>query len=56
TIETTFRSAGFINIPPEINATIEDEDEEEPLSFVIPGGICHHWVTVDVPSVTPLSK
>ncbi|GAU46722.1 hypothetical protein TSUD_100140 [Trifolium subterraneum] len=40
----------------ETNAIIEHEDEEEPPSFVTPGRICCNWVTVDVPSVTPLSK
>ncbi|CAJ2652969.1 unnamed protein product [Trifolium pratense] len=30
--------------------------EEEPPSFVTPGRICCNWVTVDVPSITPLSK
>ncbi|GAU40248.1 hypothetical protein TSUD_219590 [Trifolium subterraneum] len=55
-IADIFRGAGFINAPPETNAIIEHEGEEEPLSFVTPGGICCNWVTVDVPSVTPLSK
>ena len=54
--EDVFRSAGFINAPPEINAIIGDEDEGEPLSFVTPGGICHNWIVVDVPSATHLSK
>ncbi|MCI30736.1 hypothetical protein A2U01_0051947, partial [Trifolium medium] len=53
---TTFRSAGFINIPPEINAIIEDRGEEELPSLVIPGGIYRNWVAIDVPSVIPLSK
>ncbi|GAU49857.1 hypothetical protein TSUD_374390 [Trifolium subterraneum] len=51
-----FRGAGFINAPPETNAIIEHEGEEEPPSFVTPRGICCNWVTVNVPSVTPLSK
>ncbi|GAU43712.1 hypothetical protein TSUD_179950 [Trifolium subterraneum] len=51
-----FRGAGFINAPPETNAIIEHEGEEEPPIFVTPGGICCNWVAVDVPSVTPLSK
>ncbi|GAU46526.1 hypothetical protein TSUD_402560 [Trifolium subterraneum] len=55
-IADIFRGAGFINAPPETNAIIEHEGEEEPPSFVTPGGICCNWVTVDVPSVTPLSK
>ncbi|MCI75210.1 hypothetical protein A2U01_0096478, partial [Trifolium medium] len=29
-----FRSAGFIYAPPETNAVIEGDDEEEPPSFV----------------------
>jgi hypothetical protein len=55
-ITDVFLGAGFINAPPETNAIIEHEDEEEPPCFVTPGGICRNWVTVDVPSVTPLSK
>ncbi|GAU48966.1 hypothetical protein TSUD_188130 [Trifolium subterraneum] len=55
-IADIFRGAGFINAPPETYAIIEHEGEEEPPSFVTPGGICCNWVTVDVPSVTPLSK
>ncbi|GAU50475.1 hypothetical protein TSUD_409600 [Trifolium subterraneum] len=55
-IADIFRGAGFINAPPETNAIIEHEDEEEPPSLVTPGRICCNWVTVDVPSVTPLSK
>ncbi|GAU50278.1 hypothetical protein TSUD_409140 [Trifolium subterraneum] len=51
-----FRGAGFINAPPETNAIIEHEGEEEPPSLVTPGGICCNWATVDVPSVTPLYK
>jgi hypothetical protein len=54
--EDVFRSVGFINAPPEINAIIGNEDEDEPLSFVTPGGICHNWNAVDFPSVTHLSK
>ncbi|GAU40233.1 hypothetical protein TSUD_219430 [Trifolium subterraneum] len=55
-ITDIFLGAGFINVPPETNAIIEHEDEEEPPSFVTPGGICCNWVIVDVPSITPLSK
>ncbi|GAU49442.1 hypothetical protein TSUD_407340 [Trifolium subterraneum] len=55
-IADIFRGDGFINAPPETNAIIEHEEEEEPPSFVTPGGICCNWVTIDVPSVTPLSK
>jgi hypothetical protein len=55
-IEDTFCSAGFIHSPPEINVIVEDKVEEEPPSFVTPGGICRNWVAVDVPSATPLSK
>ncbi|GAU23956.1 hypothetical protein TSUD_183550 [Trifolium subterraneum] len=51
-----FRGARFINAPPETKAIIEHEGEEEPPSFLTPGGICCNWVTVDVPSVTPLYK
>ncbi|GAU43337.1 hypothetical protein TSUD_398820 [Trifolium subterraneum] len=52
-IADIFRGAGFINALSETNAIIEHEDEDEPPSFVTPGGICCNWVTVDVPSVTP---
>ncbi|GAU51747.1 hypothetical protein TSUD_415400 [Trifolium subterraneum] len=55
-ITDIFLGARFINVPPETNAIIKHEDEEEPPSFVTPGGICCNWVTVDVPYVTPLSK
>jgi hypothetical protein len=51
-----FRSAGLFHYPPEANAVIEDKVEEEPPSFVTPGGVCRNWVAVDVPSVIPLSK
>ncbi|GAU21751.1 hypothetical protein TSUD_328760 [Trifolium subterraneum] len=54
--ENIFRGAEFINNHPKTNAIIEDGGEEEPPSFVIPGGICRNWVVVDVPSITPLSK
>jgi hypothetical protein len=50
--EDTFRSAGFFHPSPETNAIIEDKVEEEPPSFVTPGGVCCNWVA----SVTPLSK
>jgi hypothetical protein len=54
--EDTFRSAGFINVPPEIGVIVEDGEETEPVSFVTPGGSCRNWVAVDIPFVTPLSK
>jgi hypothetical protein len=52
----TFRSAGLVNVPPEIDVIVEDGEETEPVSFVTPGGSRRNWVAVDIPVVTPLSK
>jgi len=54
--EGTFHSVGFINAPPETNAVLEDQSEEEAPDFVTPGGTCCNWIVVDIPSVIPLSK
>ncbi len=54
--EGTFRSAGFINAPSEINMIIQDQPQEEVPAFVKPGGACCNWVAVDIPSAIPLSK
>ncbi|KAI5408883.1 hypothetical protein KIW84_054641 [Lathyrus oleraceus] len=47
-----FKSGGFIhaNQAEEVVAILE-EDAEDTDNFVIPGGICHNWVVVDVPTV-----
>lgn len=52
----TFHSAGFINVPPEINVIVEGQSQEEVSPFVIPGGICCNWIAADIPSVTSLSE
>jgi len=54
--EGTFHSAGFINAPPEINAIVEDQSQEEAPVFVTPGGVCCNCVAVDISSVIPLSE
>ncbi|KAI5402156.1 hypothetical protein KIW84_066564 [Lathyrus oleraceus] len=37
-------------------AAILEEDAEDSDNFVIPGGVCHNWVIVDVPTVIHRSK
>ncbi|KAI5390126.1 hypothetical protein KIW84_075450 [Lathyrus oleraceus] len=47
-----FKSGGFIHADQaEEAAAILEEDVEDLSNFVIPGGICHNWVAVDVPTV-----
>ncbi|KAI5411746.1 hypothetical protein KIW84_056714 [Lathyrus oleraceus] len=47
-----FKSGGFIHADqPEEAAAILEEDAEDLSNFVIPGGVCHNWVAVDVPTV-----
>ncbi|KAI5402069.1 hypothetical protein KIW84_066514 [Lathyrus oleraceus] len=47
-----FKSGGFIHADRvEEAAAILEEDAEDTGNFVIPGGICHNWVVVDVPTV-----
>ena len=47
-----FKSGGFIHADQtEEAAAILEEDAEDLSNFVIPGGICHNWVAVDVPTV-----
>ncbi|KAI5423484.1 hypothetical protein KIW84_046439 [Lathyrus oleraceus] len=47
-----FKSGGFIHADQaEEAAAILEEDAEDTDNFVIPGGICHNWVVVDVPTV-----
>ncbi|KAI5445878.1 hypothetical protein KIW84_013922 [Lathyrus oleraceus] len=47
-----FKSGGFIHADQaEEAAAILEEDAEDLGNFVIPGGVCHNWVAVDVPTV-----
>ena len=47
-----FKSGGFIHADqPEEVAAILEEDAEDLSNFIIPGGVCHNWVAVDVPTV-----
>ncbi|KAI5407824.1 hypothetical protein KIW84_053890 [Lathyrus oleraceus] len=47
-----FKSGGFIHTgQDEEAAAVLEEDAEDFDNFVIPGGICNNWVTVDVPIV-----
>ena len=47
-----FKSGGFIHTGQgEEAAAILKEGEEDLRNFVIPGGVCHNWVAVDVPTV-----
>ena len=47
-----FTSGGFIHDdqPEEETAAIIEEDAEDLNNFLIPGGVCHNWVTVGVPT------
>ncbi|KAI5407957.1 hypothetical protein KIW84_053983 [Lathyrus oleraceus] len=40
--------------PEEEAAAIIEEDAEDMSNFVIPGGVCHNWVAVDVPTIIQL--
>jgi hypothetical protein len=55
-----FTSGGFIHADQpaeeEAAAIIEEEDAEDLNNFVIPGGVCHNWVAVDVPTVIHRSE
>ncbi|KAI5388917.1 hypothetical protein KIW84_074538 [Lathyrus oleraceus] len=52
-----FKSGGFIHTDQaEEAAAILDEDAEDTDNFFIPGGICHNWVAVDVPTVIHRSE
>jgi hypothetical protein len=47
-----FKSGGFIYADQaEEAAAILEEDAEDLSNFIIPGGVCHNWVAVDVPTV-----
>ena len=47
-----FTSGGFIHADqPEEAAAILEEDAGDLNNFIIPGGVCHNWVAVDVPTV-----
>ena len=53
-----FASGGFIHDdqPEEEDAAILEEDAEDLNNFIIPGGVCHNWVTVGVPTVVHKSE
>ncbi|KAI5397004.1 hypothetical protein KIW84_062998 [Lathyrus oleraceus] len=52
-----FKSGGFIHAGQSEEATaVLEEDVEDTDNFVIPGGICHNWVAVDVPTVIHRSE
>ncbi|KAI5387090.1 hypothetical protein KIW84_073302 [Lathyrus oleraceus] len=52
-----FESGGFIHTgQDEDTAAILEEDAEDSDNFVIPGGVCHNWFAVDVPTVIHKSK
>ncbi|KAI5436001.1 hypothetical protein KIW84_022435 [Lathyrus oleraceus] len=52
-----FKSGGFIHTgQDEDAAAVLEEDAEDSDNFVIPGGICHNWVAVNVPTVIHKSK
>ncbi|KAI5395161.1 hypothetical protein KIW84_061674 [Lathyrus oleraceus] len=52
-----FKSGGFIHTgQDEDAAAVLEEDAEDSDNFVIPEGICHNWVAVDVPTVIHKSK
>ncbi|KAI5422550.1 hypothetical protein KIW84_045837 [Lathyrus oleraceus] len=47
-----YSSGGFIpDDQPEEAAAILKEDAEDLNNFIIPGGVCHNWVAVDVPTL-----
>ncbi|KAI5429854.1 hypothetical protein KIW84_034440 [Lathyrus oleraceus] len=47
-----FKSGGFIHngLDEEVVAVLE-EDTKDSGNFIIPGGVCNNWVTVDIPTV-----
>ncbi|KAI5415735.1 hypothetical protein KIW84_040954 [Lathyrus oleraceus] len=48
-----FASGGFIHTDQpeeEEAAAILEEDAEDLNNFIVPGGVCHNWVAVDVPT------
>ena len=54
-----FTSGGFIHDDQpeeEEAAAIIEEDAEDVNNLVIPGGVCHNWVAVDVPTVIHRSE
>ena len=48
--------SGAYNEQSEEAAAILEEDAEDMNNFVIPGGVCHNWVAVDVPTVIHRSE
>ena len=56
-IQEVFRSAGFIHpTPPEVDAIIGDDSEEDLPDFVTHGVACQNWIAVDVPIVMHISE
>ncbi|KAI5435561.1 hypothetical protein KIW84_022106 [Lathyrus oleraceus] len=52
-----FKSAGFIHADqPEEAAAILEENAEDLSNFIIPSGVCHNWVAVDVPTIIHRSE
>ncbi|KAI5411503.1 hypothetical protein KIW84_056545 [Lathyrus oleraceus] len=52
-----FKSGGFIHADQaEEAAAILEEDAEDLSNFIIPGGVCHNWVAVEVPTVIHRSE
>ncbi|KAI5392951.1 hypothetical protein KIW84_060197 [Lathyrus oleraceus] len=53
-----FASGGFIHDdqPEEEDAAILEKDAEDLNNFIIPGGVCHNWVTVGFPTVVHKSE
>jgi hypothetical protein len=48
-----FKSGGFVHDdqPEEEDAAILEEDAGDLNNFIIPGGVCHNWVTVGFSTV-----
>ncbi|XP_058770183.1 uncharacterized protein LOC131643835 [Vicia villosa] len=56
-MQEIFHSGGFDHpTPPEVDAVIENDSEEDSSSFVVRGVACQNWSVVDVPSVVHISK
>ena len=56
-IQEVFRSAGFIHpTPPEVDAIIGDDFEEDLPDFVTHGVVLQNWTTVDIPVVMHISE
>ncbi|XP_058733279.1 uncharacterized protein LOC131604881 [Vicia villosa] len=56
-MQEIFHSGGFDHpTPPEVDAIIENDAEEDSSSFVVHGMVFQNWSVVDVPSVVHISK